>query len=78
MTVNDVANMLDGWTRLRVKLYVDERDEYETVFDSDDNPGWVGDIPESYNYRGIGNWEVCQFSLEDNHIVLMCDSAEEV
>jgi len=77
MYVNDIANLLDGWTRLRVQRFVDERDEYETVFDSDDFPGWVGDIPSDCGYRGVGNWEVTEISIEDDHLVLRCDYTEE-
>ena len=78
MYVNDIANLLNGWTRLRVQRYVDERDEYETVFDSDDHPGYFGDVvDEDCACRGVGNWEVSEIALEDDHIVLRCDYTEE-
>ena len=78
MYVNDIADKLDGWTRLRIQRFVDERDEYETVFDSDDHPGWVGIIPDAdCSCRGVGDWEVTEIALEDDHIVLRCDYTEE-
>ena len=78
MYVNQIAEALDGWTRLRVQRYVDDDGEYETVFDSDDHCGWVGVLPdEDCAYKGVGDWEVTQIALEDDHIVLRCDYTEE-
>ena len=74
MNPNDIANMLDGWTRLRVDMYNDDTSDYDTIFDSDDWPGWAGDIqccvnPEIDTYE----LEVEQIGLENDHIVLKCD-----
>lgn len=76
MNPNDFANMLDGWTRLRVDMYdEDAGGVYVTIFDSDDHPGWVGDVSCCVNPTiNVDELEVTEIGLEDNHIVLKCEA----
>lgn len=74
MNPNDIANMLDGWTRLRVNMLDPETDTYNTIFDSDDHPGWVGEINSCVNpLIEVDELEVTEICIEDNHIVLNCE-----
>lgn len=74
MNPNNFANMLDGWTRLRVDVYNDDTNDYDTIFDSDDWPGWVGDIDSCVLPTiNVGELEVTEIGLENDHIVLKCD-----
>ena len=74
MNVNDFANLLDGWTRLRVDMYDANTGEYTTIFDSDDHPGWVGDInPCVLPTIEVDLLEVTEIGMENDHIVLKCE-----
>lgn len=74
MNPNDIAEMLDGWTRLRVDMYNDDSDDYDTIFDSDDHPGWVGSISSCVNPTiDVNELEVTEISVENDHIVLRCE-----
>ncbi|MBP5248640.1 MAG: hypothetical protein J6Y20_10115 [Lachnospiraceae bacterium] len=76
MGINDIANKLDGWTRLRVDLYDDDTGTYNTIFDSDDWPGWSPCDLNSFVNPTIDDFdeiEVEEIALEDDHIVLRCD-----
>ena len=73
MNPNDFANLLDGWTRLRVQMYTDNG--YDTIFDSDDHPGWAGDISCCVLPTiDVSELEITEIALEDDHIVLRCEA----
>lgn len=75
MNPNDFANLLDGWTRLRVDMLNEDTDEYDTIFDSDDWPGWVGEINSCVDPKiDVWSLEVTQIGLENDHIVLQCET----
>lgn len=74
MNPNEIADKLDGWTRLRVDLYNDETGLYSVIFDSDDTPGYYGALNDLVNPEiDVDELEVTEIALEDNHIVLRCE-----
>lgn len=74
MNPNDFAELLDGWTRLRVDKYNDDTGDYDTIFDSDDHPGWCGSItPCVLQTIDVNELEVTEIGLENDHIVLKCE-----
>ena len=74
MNPNHFAELLDGWTPLRVLMYNDDTGEYDAIFDSDDFPGWVGSISCCVLPTiDVDELEVTQIGMEDDHIVLRCE-----
>lgn len=77
MGINDFANLLDGWTRLRVDMYDEDAGSYTTIFDSDDHCGWSPCDLNSFVNPTIADYfndlEVTEIGLEDDHVVLRCE-----
>lgn len=74
MYVRDFACMLDGLTPLRVNAMLD--DQYVTVFDSDDWPSWVGEIPAEVSARygvDVNDFVITEVGIVDDHILIKCE-----
>ena len=77
MNPNDFAELLDGWTRLRVDMYNMDTGDYDTIFDSDDHPGWCGSITSCVLPTiDVPCLVVTEIGIENDHIVLKCEEEE--
>ena len=66
MIVNDIVNLMDGFTNLRVMKYIDEFDRFMDVF-STSYSQWE-DIPYD-----VADLEVTRISIDNNTLVLECE-----
>lgn len=68
MTVADIVERLDGWTRVRIDKYDEDTGDYKPVYTEEA----FFSLPREYE-----DAEVEEIALENNHIVLRIEVDEE-
>lgn len=62
MTIREIECLLDGWTGMKLEVYVD--DDYRTVYNNHCDYA----VPDKY-----ADCEITTISVENGDIVLKCD-----
>ena len=68
MTIREVECLLDGWTGMKLEVYVDGDGDYRTVYNNHCDCA----VPDKY-----ADCEITTISVENGDIVLKCDYWED-